>query len=287
LYGFFWRAFVVNTTIDNTQPSQQASSNSKPLWVVVGILGASVLALGGTMIYQGLSATTAAQVVAVAPTSSVVASEVVKPAGAASAARTSAGGANAADDMIEKPSVQPAKPATVPIKKVVKPVAQPMPSPAPSSAGVAPAPIPAPVAVVAAPVCGNCGAIESVTPVERTTKADGPGVGAVAGGVAGAVLGHQVGNGNGRAVATILGAIGGGLAGNAIEKNLKREIVYRVGLRMEDGSRRTMELSQAPALGSKVTVEGTDIRSNEGAVYRAPAILASRANQFPPGYQSP
>lgn len=279
----------MNTTIDNTQASQQASSNSKPLWVAVGILGAGVLGMGGTMIYQGRSATTAAQVTAVAPAPLVVASEVVKPAGAASAARMSVGVANAADDMIEKTSVQPAKPAPVPIKKVVKPVVQPLPSPAPSSAGVAPAPapIPEPLVVVAAPVCGNCGAIESVTPVERTTKADGPGVGAVAGGVAGAVLGHQVGNGNGRAVATILGAIGGGLAGNAIEKNLKREIVYRVGLRMEDGSRRTMELSQAPALGSKVTVEGTDIRSNEGAVYRAPAILASRANQFSPGYQSP
>jgi outer membrane lipoprotein SlyB len=269
----------MNTTIDNTQPSQQASSNSKPLWVAVGILGASVLVMGGTMIYQGRSATTAAQVLAVAPTPSVVASEVVKPAG----------GANAADDMIEKPSVQPAKPAAVSTKKVVKPVPQPMPSPVPGNTGFAPVPahIPAPVAVVAALVCGNCGAIESVTPLERTTMADGPGVGAVAGGVAGAVLGHQVGNGNGRAVATILGAIGGGLAGNAIEKSLKRETVYRVSLRMEDGSRRTMELSQAPAVGSKVTVEGTDIRSNEGAVHRAPAAVASRANQFATSYQTP
>jgi hypothetical protein len=39
----------------------------------------------------------------------------------------------------------------------------------------------------AAPICGNCGAIESVTPIERTTKADGPGIGAVGGGVT-----HQV-----------------------------------------------------------------------------------------------
>jgi outer membrane lipoprotein SlyB len=289
LHWFFLESFVMNTAIENTQPGQQAPSNPKPLWAAVGILGVAVLGMGGTMIYQGRSATTAAQVVAVAPTPSVVASEVVKPAGAASAARTSAGGANAADDMIEKPSVQPAKPAPLPTKKVVKPVPQPMPSPAPSSAGdaPAPAPTPAPVAVVAAPICGNCGSIESVTPVERTTKADGPGVGAVAGGVAGAVLGNQVGSGNGRTVATILGAIGGGLAGNAIERNIRKETVYQVGLRMDDGSRRTVELSQAPPVGSKVTVEGTGIRSSEGAVYRAPATVAARVNQSAPTYQTP
>ena len=273
----------MSTATNHLQPGQQAASNAKPLWAAVGILGVAVLGMGGTMIYQGRTSAPAAQVAAITP-------ELVKPltaASAASVAKSSAGGINAADDMIEKPSAQPAKPAPVPAKKVVKPT--PLPTPAPSTAGAAPAPsyTPAPVAAVAAPICGNCGSIESVTPVERTTKADGPGVGAVGGGVLGAVIGNQVGQGNGKTVATILGAIGGGFAGNAIEKNMKKETVYQVGVRMDDGSRRTVEVAQPPSVGSKVTVDGSSIRSNEGGVYRAPAPVVQRTNQPAPVYQAP
>ena len=279
----------MTTAADSLQPGAQAT-NAKPLWAAVGILGAAVLAMGGTMIYQSRASAPAlgAQVAVVTP-------ELVKPSLAASAApaaitaKASVGGTNAADDMIEKPTAAPAKPAPVPAKKVVKPVPQPTPAPAPSVAGAAPAPAPtsASVAVVAAPICGNCGAIESVTPIERTTKADGPGVGAVGGGVLGAVLGNQVGQGNGRTVATILGAIGGGLAGNAIEKNMKKETVYQVGVRMDDGSRRTIEVAQQPTVGSKVTVDGSTIRSNEGGVYSAPAPVVQNSNRPAPSYQTP
>jgi len=143
------------------------------------------------------------------------------------------------------------------------------------------------VPVAAAQICGNCGAIESVTPIERTTKADGPGIGAVGGGVLGAVLGNQVGNGNGKTVATIIGAIGGGFAGNEVEKRMKKETVYQVGVRMEDGSRRTVEVAQPPAVGSKVTVDGNSIRSNSGAVYNAPAPVVQRTSQQTPAYQAP
>ena len=272
----------MNTATDNLQPGQQPASNAKPLWAAVGILGVAVLGMGGTMIYQGRTPAPAAQVAAVAP-------ELNKPLSAASMARSSAGGPNAADDMIEKPTAAPAKPAPVPAKKVVRPAPQQTPSPAPNVVGAAPAPAPtpAPVAVVAAPICGNCGAVESVTPIERTTKADGPGIGAVGGGVLGAVLGNQVGNGNGRTVATILGAIGGGFAGNEVEKRMKKETVYQVGIRMDDGSRRTVEVAQQPAVGSKVTVDGSSIRSRDGGVYNAPAPVVQRTNQPTPVYQAP
>ena len=262
----------MNTTIDGTQSGQQSANNAKPLWAAVGILGAAVLAMGGTMIYQGRPAAPAAQLVAVAPAA------LTKPTAAA---------LSAADDLIEKPTVAPAKPAPVPAQKVVKPTPKPTPSPAPRVTGNAPAasPYPAPVPVAVAQICGNCGAVESVTPIERTTKPDGPGVGAVAGGVAGAVLGNQVGQGNGRTIATIIGAVGGGFAGNAIEKNVRKETVYQVGVRMEDGSRRTVEVAQPPAVGSKVTVDGSSIRSNSGAVYNAPAPVMQRTNQQTPVYQ--
>ena len=268
----------MTTAIDNMQPGQQAQSNAKPLWAAVGILGAAVLAMGGTMIYQGRPAAPAAQVVAAAP---------------AASAKPNIAAFSAADDLIEKPTVAPAKPAPVPAQKVVKPTPKPTPSPAPRVTGNAPAaspyPAPVPVPVAAAQICGNCGAVESVTPVQRTTKPDGPGVGAVAGGVAGAVLGNQVGQGNGRTAATIIGAIGGGFAGNAIEKNVRKETVYQVGVRMEDGSRRTVEVAQPPAVGSKVTVDGSSIRSNSGgsngSVYNAPAPVMQRTNQQAPVYQ--
>lgn len=265
----------MNTTIDGFQQSQQPANNAKPLWAAVGILGAAVLAMGGTMIYQGRTSAPAAQVVAMTP---AVPAALAKPI---------AGAPSAADDLIEKPTAAPARPAPVPARKVTRPTPQPTPSPAPSVAGVAPAasPYPAPVPVAVAQICSTCGAVESVTPIQRSTKPDGPGVGAVAGGVAGAVLGNQVGRGNGRTAATILGAIGGGFAGNAIEKNVRKETVYQVGVRMEDGSRRTVEVAQPPAVGSKVTVDGSSIRSNNGGVYNAPAPVMQRTSQQTPVYR--
>ena len=267
----------MNTTIDSLQPGQQATPNAKPLWAAVGILGVAVLGMGGTMIYQGSKpAAPAAQVAAALPTTT----ELAKPLNTAPAAST-----NAADDMIEKPKAAPAKPAPAPAQKVAKPTPKPTPAPAPAPSVVAAAPAPslypAPVPVAVPQICTNCGAIESVTPVQRTTKADGPGIGAVAGGVAGAVLGSQVGRGNGRTAAAILGAIGGGMAGNAIEKNMKKETVYQVSVLMEDGSRRNMEVAQSPAVGSKVRVDGGSIRMNDGGVdgpvYRAPAPVVQRS----------
>lgn len=104
-------------------------------------------------------------------------------------------------------------------------------------------------------------------PVERSAKPAGPGVGAVAGGVIGGLLGNQMGHGGGRAAATLLGAVGGGFAGNAIEGQMRKEIVYRVRVRMEDGSRRTVEVRRAPSVGSRVTLKGATLHTNDGAIY--------------------
>lgn len=275
----------MNIATDSLQPGAQSASNANPLWVAVGILGVAVLGMGGTMIYQARTSAPAALVATPSP-------ELTKAMSLASAARLTNGG-NAADDMIEKPNAGPALTAPAPAKKVVKAKPQPTPSPSPSVASVAslPAPLmvpaPAPMVVVAAPVCANCGSVESVTAGERTTKADGPGIGAVGGGVLGAVLGSQVGKGNGRTVATILGAIGGGVAGNAIEKNIKKETFYQVGVRMDDGSRRTIEVAQPPQVGGKVTLDGSGIRGADGVVYRAALPAAQRPYQSAPTYQTP
>jgi outer membrane lipoprotein SlyB len=102
--------------------------------------------------------------------------------------------------------------------------------------------------------CASCGTVESIRALEL--KGDATGLGAVAGGVTGAVVGNQIGRGNGNTAMTILAAAGGALAGNQIEKNVKKHYSYRVTVRMDDGSFRTVSQSSAPAVvvGERVRV---------------------------------
>ena len=112
----------------------------------------------------------------------------------------------------------------------------------------------APRQLAAAPACANCGVVDAIRTV--TVNGNASGVGAVAGGVTGAVVGHQIGNGRGRDAMTVLGGVGGAFAGHAIEKNINQRTVYRITVRMDDGSFRTVSQSHAPsvAVGGKVRV---------------------------------
>ena len=282
----------MNTAIQTpaTMASGQAlsASGNKPLWAAVGLLSAAVLAMGGTMLYrQGAqSAVTAAPVAALAA-----------PAVPAALQRSAVPLASneVADDLVEKPAAA--------VKKVVvKPVHRP--APAPRYASVSPAPRAAsypsnnpnntlsnypssyptsqpsnqaqnqPVAYSPASVCATCGSVESVTAVERPGKPSPISVGSVAGGVIGAALGSQVGRGNGRTLATVLGAVGGGFAGHAIEGQVRKETVYQVGVRMEDGSRRTVESATAPSVGSRVTVDGNGLQGQTSSYERRAAPMS-------------
>lgn len=115
--------------------------------------------------------------------------------------------------------------------------------------------------VVAQADCRNCGTVESVSPVQRSGRANGiagtqvtPGM--AIGGVVGGLLGNQVGHGNGRAAATVVGAAGGAYAGHVIEKNQARYTAYVMRIRMNDGSTRTVEQRAALARGAHVVVNG-------------------------------
>lgn len=137
--------------------------------------------------------------------------------------------------------------------------------PAPAKPVAAQQRAPQPVQVARAPVCGNCGVVESSVAVQRQGQVSGIGnsgigVGAVGGAVVGGLLGNQVGKGSGRTAATVLGAAAGGYAGHAIEKNYKKVTVYQTRVRMQDGSYRTVELNQPVAAGTAVTVEGNNLR---------------------------
>lgn len=232
--------------MDTPYNNNSTPSSSRPLWIAVAALGTVSVALGATLAYTQWRA----------------------PAAERSAAAMAAegpgtpGGAVKADDAAPKNAVK-APPKAPPQAPLVPHERQAV------AGGTAAHPVYPPSQ---RQVCADCGQVEAVTPVQRASQ--GSGLGAVAGGVIGAAIGNQVGGGSGRTAATVLGAIGGGYAGNAVEKNIKREIVYEVRVRMEDGSVRTLVQATPPSLGARVTVAGDALRGSDGTVYapaRAPA----------------
>ncbi len=280
----------------SVQPMPAAyAANTKPLWAAVGVLGVAVLAMGASLVYVQTRPVDGHVALAGAAAAPLVDSLSTKVPVAESLMTQ--------EDLVAPPAKPP-----VFVQKTTPVKPQPKPRPASASAGPVaiptttpanqPVPAPAPVVVAAGPqvgvqgsgggspsvmgesgmvvsqpapvkpICANCGTVETVTAVQK--KGAGSGVGTVAGGALGAVIGNQVGKGGGRTVATILGAIGGGVAGNMIEKNVRKETVYRVQVRMEDGSTRTLEQSSMPAVGSKVTVDGNALHSADGS-WSAPA----------------
>lgn len=113
--------------------------------------------------------------------------------------------------------------------------------------------------------CDDCGVVESVRTVEQA--GEGTGLGAIGGAVLGGVLGHQVGEGTGKQIARIGGAILGGFAGNEAEKRMRTNNHYEITVRMDDGSRRTITQTSAPAWhsGDKVRVENGVLISRDEA----------------------
>ena len=237
----------------STIPSSSASSGlPRAVWVAGGLMAVAIAALAGTVVWQRSQ-------ISAAPTSEVATLPTTP--------------ATLLDDAASAPMA--AAPAPVPqqaevVEPAIKPVAavkHATPKPA-KPANAYPAdttttkaedyPVEAPPAPPAPVICATCGTIESVETV--TVEGKGSGAGAVAGGVAGAVIGNQFGKGGGRTAARLLGAVGGAFAGNAIEKHARTETVYRMHVRMDDGSRRTITQPQPVSVGTAVTVDGNSMR---------------------------
>jgi len=138
-------------------------------------------------------------------------------------------------------------------QRAVEPPAQPA-AVTPAAKPKAPA-APAVKQHAAAP-CASCGVIQAINAVEVKGKTSG--IGAVAGGVAGGLVGNAIGGGHGagNAVLTIGGAAGGAFAGDAIEGHVKKQTVWRVTVRMDDGSVRTLQQPAQPpfATGDRVRI---------------------------------
>ncbi len=204
------------------------AAGTKGLWAAVGVLGVAVVGLGGA-----LYATQRPQAL---PELAVVGAPAQVPAAVA-------------------PAPEP------PVRAEPAPAAKPKPRVAPVRKAAAETPPAAPVLAPmpeARPACADCATVQAVTPFEREVPSTG--TGALAGGVLGAIVGSQVGQGSGRKLATVIGAIGGGMAGHQAEKKMQKALAYRVELRMDDGSTRTLELDSPVTVGERVRFDGSTLQ---------------------------
>jgi len=229
----------------SSTPSAARTASPKALWVVIGALAIAVAALGGALVHKQVN-NSAMQAQAPQATSLAAAPPVRAP-----------------DDYKTPEPLPPAQaPAPQPVTAISPP---PPPVRAPEviaqNTASANATAPAPAAPTRK-ACSVCGHVESVQTVKRQKPTTG--VGAVAGGVVGGVVGNQIGSGRGRTLATVAGAVGGGFAGNEVEKRTHTETVYRVGVRMDNGTLRTVETATAPPVGKAVTLKNNVLRPADG-----------------------
>jgi outer membrane lipoprotein SlyB len=233
-----------SSTAHSTTPIATQSVFSRPAALIGGAVGLVALtAIATTLAVR--SPTPAADARAGTPTPLMA---LNAPANKGPAATPPEAPADFPEKMAPPAAAKPER------SKSTAPAPQAAPKPAHAQRGT----VQAPAAQVAS-VCSTCGKVESVAAVQQ--KGDGTGIGVVGGAVVGGLLGSQVGGGSGKNVATVLGAVGGGVAGNEVEKRARATTVYQVRVRMDDGSLRTLTQSSAPAVGQKVTVEGSTLRS--------------------------
>jgi len=106
--------------------------------------------------------------------------------------------------------------------------------------------------------CALCGTIESVRTVDVLDE-----VGATVG-AADSRSGADANNARANVSTSVLDTLSGVVSGSAPDRNVRKRVVYRVTLRMDDGSFRAISLSSPPAfaVGDKVrVVEGRLVRA--------------------------
>ena len=101
------------------------------------------------------------------------------------------------------------------------------------------------------------GTVESI--VQDTGQSGNAAAATIGGAVIGGLLGNQIGGGRGQTAATVIGAGGGAFVGNQAAQ--RQTLVWRIGVRYDDGSLATIQQTTAPALriGDRVRVTGNGI----------------------------
>jgi outer membrane lipoprotein SlyB len=235
----------MSTVLSQQAPPSGLRAVPGAVWAVLAALGIATAGLTGALVMRSVDGDKAPVVQA-------------EPAKVASLQAPTATAGTSTTLPAQAAVVQPA----------TKPVQKPVQKPAHAPGQVAQAQPQyssntTPIETQRAAICSNCGTVESVQAIQQ--KGAGSGIGAVGGAVVGGLLGNQVGGGNGKTALTVLGAVGGGLAGNEVEKRYKATTVYDVHVRLEDGSVRTIRRSEAVAVGTRVTVEGSTLHVGGGS----------------------
>lgn len=145
---------------------------------------------------------------------------------------------------IAHPVEQP-RPAAKP-KKVQKAPSQPIVYRDYDEVAQAPAMQPAPaIETPKTAAKGQLGYVESVR--EVTVQGKTQGIGAAGGVGIGAILGNKVGESTGnKGLATVIGAVGGGVLGNEIEKRQRETRQWEIGVRLDNGTTKTLTSPSQP-----------------------------------------
>ncbi len=105
-------------------------------------------------------------------------------------------------------------------------------------------------------IASNVNGTGSIQSIDLVPRSKGIGLGTLAGAAVGGLLGHQVGGGTGRTVATAAGAAGGAYVGHEMEKRRSAGEIYKVTIRMDDGTTQSFAQENAPQLnpGDRVRI---------------------------------
>lgn len=126
-----------------------------------------------------------------------------------------------------------------------------------TTSSVGTAPVATTTTTTSAANLNGYGVIQAIDVIPRE-QSSGVGLGTVAGAVVGGVLGNQIGAGSGRTAATVAGAAGGAYVGNKMSQNSANAgQMYRLAVRMDNGSVQTFAQEAAPAVqvGDRVRLE--------------------------------
>ncbi len=260
----------------STQAASGLAAVPRAVWAVLGTLAVATAGLAGALVMRSVDSQ---------PTPPAVASQVAPTQVAGAQTNLQPQPQPAPVQQFQAAPQQEAKPA--PVKQAAKPApARPVQQATGSAHAqppvehVAQAPAPSrtvtPIETTRAAICNTCGTVQAVQEVKE--KGEGSGLGAIGGAVVGGLLGNQVGGGNGKKVMTVVGAVGGGLAGHEAEKHVRATTAYDVQVRMEDGSVRTFRRTEPLNPGTRVTVDGNNLRvGGQGAVIQQPRTIRTSA----------
>lgn len=107
------------------------------------------------------------------------------------------------------------------------------------------------------PISSHVNGNATIVSIETISRSQSIGLGTLAGAAVGGLLVYLVGGGTGKTVTTIAGAAGGAYVGHELEKQRqKNDHVYKVTLRMDDGTLQSFAQESQPILkqGDRVKI---------------------------------